>query len=340
MPIFFYNSILIWSLLIITCFSLQLPGNVVEFSEIKHHGKKRSDSTAFLVVGDWGRNGNFNQSKVATQMGYIGKKLGIDFVISSGDNFYSDGLKNVDDPAFRSSFTNIYTAKSLQKPWYAVLGNHDYQGNAEAQLSPALKKIDNRWHCKRNFIVGAGSADIFFVDTTPFVDKYFDNPKNQKFDWRNVLPRERYLSSILKNLDSALKKSKAPWKIVVGHHTIRSIGYHGDTKEIGDKILPILEAHKVDMYINGHDHCLQHLSNERGSMQFLTSGGGSKAWKNIIHYGVHNHTMHFYHDGQGFLSVEVTRKKAEIAFYNVSGIAVHRQKLEKQRSRKLFTSKD
>ena len=43
-----------------------------------------------------------------------------------------------------------------------------------------------------------GSADIFFVDTTPFVQKYFDNPKKQVFDWRNVLPRDRYMSSTLK----------------------------------------------------------------------------------------------------------------------------------------------
>lgn len=49
-----------------------------------------------------------------------------------------------------------------------------------------------------NSFVWLGFADIFFVDTTPFVQNYFDNPKKQKFDWRNVLPRERYMSSTLK----------------------------------------------------------------------------------------------------------------------------------------------
>jgi len=51
-------------------------------------------------------------------MGIIGEKMDIDFVISTGDNFYDDGLKGVDDPAFDDSFTNIYTAPSLQKQWY------------------------------------------------------------------------------------------------------------------------------------------------------------------------------------------------------------------------------
>lgn len=53
------------------------------------------------------------------QMGEIGAELDIDFVISTGDNFYENGLTGVDDTAFEESFTNIFTAKSLQKQWYA-----------------------------------------------------------------------------------------------------------------------------------------------------------------------------------------------------------------------------
>ena len=51
-------------------------------------------------------------------MGVVGEKLDIDFVISTGDNFYKDGLTGVSDPAFNESFINIYTASSLQKHWY------------------------------------------------------------------------------------------------------------------------------------------------------------------------------------------------------------------------------
>jgi tartrate-resistant acid phosphatase type 5 len=38
----------------------------------------------------------------------------------------------------------------------AVLGNHDYRGNALAQLSPVLRKLDSRWVCKKNFAVNSG----------------------------------------------------------------------------------------------------------------------------------------------------------------------------------------
>ena len=40
----------------------------------------------------------------------------------------------------------------------AVLGNHDYRGNVEAQLSPVLQKIDNRWLCQRSFILNTGMS--------------------------------------------------------------------------------------------------------------------------------------------------------------------------------------
>lgn len=52
------------------------------------------------------------------QMGRIGEELSIDFIVSTGDNFYENGLRSINDPFFEKSFTNIYTASSLQKQWY------------------------------------------------------------------------------------------------------------------------------------------------------------------------------------------------------------------------------
>ncbi|KAI9075695.1 hypothetical protein K1719_042311 [Acacia pycnantha] len=76
-----------------------------------HHHPKRNETLKFLVIGDWGRKGEYNQSLVANEMGKMGEKLDIDFVVSTGDNIYEDGLRNVTDPAFVQSFNDIYTAK-------------------------------------------------------------------------------------------------------------------------------------------------------------------------------------------------------------------------------------
>uniref|UniRef100_I1KRQ6 Purple acid phosphatase n=1 Tax=Glycine max TaxID=3847 RepID=I1KRQ6_SOYBN len=288
---------------------------------------KQDGSLSFLVIGDWGRKGAYNQSKVAFQMGVIGQQLDIDFVISTGDNFYDSGLTGIDDPDFD-------TASSLQKQWYSVLGNHDYRGNVEAQLSPVLTNLDKRWLCLRSFIClftffVSEVAEFFFVDTTPFVDKYFIEPKDHVYDWSGILPRKQYISNLLKDVDLALQQSNAKWKIVVGHHTIRSAGVHGNTDELVKQLLPILEANNIDLYINGHDHCLQHISSFDSAIQFLTCGGGSKAWRGVVNWWKPEE-MKFYYDGQGVMSVKVTETEIDIVFYDVYGHVLHKWNTSKQ----------
>uniref|UniRef100_A0A2P2JLX6 Purple acid phosphatase n=2 Tax=Rhizophora mucronata TaxID=61149 RepID=A0A2P2JLX6_RHIMU len=286
------------------------------------HPTKGDGSLSFLVVGDWGRKGAFNQSEVAAQMGRIGQKLDIDFVVSTGDNFYDNGLKSEHDQAFEDSFTKIYKAESLQKQWYSILGNHDYRGDVEAQLSHHLRNLDSRWLCLRSFIVNAELAEIFFVDTTPFVKSYFSDAEGHTYDWHGIGSPKAYITGLLKDVELALRVSRAKWKIVVGHHAIRSIGHHGDTKELVEKLLPILKANNVDFYMNGHDHCLEHISDTESPLQFLTSGAGSKAWRGDIKEA-NPETLKFFYDGQGFMSVQLTETETQINFFDVFGNVIH-----------------
>ncbi|CAA6664265.1 unnamed protein product [Spirodela intermedia] len=280
-------------LLALTAVGLQLLLASAELQRVAHPAKN-DGSLSVLVVGDWGRRGGYNQSKVAAQMGRVGEKLDIDFIISTGDNFYDTGIRSVEDRAFEESFTDIYTASSLQKPWYAVLGNHDYHGDVLAQLSPALREIDRRWICMRSFIVDAEVAEFFFVDTVPFVLRYWKHPGLRRYDWRG-------------DLEAALRASPARWKIVVGHNPIRSASVHGNTKELDELLLPVLKANDVDLYINGHDHCLEHISsNDRGVFKPNAD------------------RLMFFYDGQGFLSIQLTRDRLKLAFHDVAGEVLHR----------------
>nr|DAD32317.1 TPA_asm: hypothetical protein HUJ06_011168 [Nelumbo nucifera] len=297
---------------------LWLVSTIAELQRYEHPSNV-DGSLSFLIIGDWGRRGTYNQTEVALQMGRIGEKLSINFVISTG----------IEDTSFEESFTKIYNAKSLQKQWYSVLGNHDYRGDVEEQLSPILRKIDSRWLCLRSFIVDAEIAEIFFVDTTPFVDKYFATQKDHVYDWKGASPREEYIANLLKDVDSALRESTARWKIVVGHHAIRSVGHHGDTKELVKQLLPILEANNIDLYMNGHDHCLEHISSSVSPIQFLTSGGGSKAWRGDVKGMKQMDGVKFYYDDQGFISVQVTQTNAKIAFYDVFGNVIHKWSVSK-----------
>ncbi|CAN7102333.1 unnamed protein product [Brassica rapa subsp. narinosa] len=292
-------------------------GSLSKLERLEHPVTKSDGSLNILVVGDWGRQGCFNQSLVAHQMGIVGEQLDIDYVISVGDNFYDDGLKGDTDPAFEASFSHIYTHPSLQKQWYSVLGNHDYRGNVSAQLSHVLTQKDWRWFCRRSFVLCSGMVELFFVDTNPFVEQYFTDPEDHTYDWSNVLPRDRYISNLLHDLDLAMKKSRATWKFVVGHHGIKTAGEHGVTQELVDQLLPILEENKVDVYMNGHDHCLQHIGSD-GGIQFLTSGGGSKAWRGVI-LPWDPKELKLYYDGQGFMSLHITHSQAKFIYYDISG---------------------
>jgi tartrate-resistant acid phosphatase type 5 len=229
----------------------------------------------FLVVGDWGRDGTNHQREVAQQMGKAAKKFGSHHVISVGDNFYENGVQSASDPQWRSSFDEIYTAQSLQIPWYVALGNHDYRGVPEAQVDYA--KTSDRWRMPSRYYkvagsdIGAPHVDMFVIDTSPLVHQYRDNVHSVIAE--NVASQD--VPAQLRWLDEQLAASTAPWKLVVGHHTLHSGGSaHGDTPEVVQLIEPLLQKHHVQAYINGHDHDLQHI--RRGGVDYVCCGAGSE----------------------------------------------------------------
>ena len=80
----------------------------------------------FLIVGDWGEDGAEGQKAVAREMAKVAAKNNIGFIISMGDHFNHDKVFSVDDPLWQTNFEQVYSAPSLQVPWYAILGNHCY----------------------------------------------------------------------------------------------------------------------------------------------------------------------------------------------------------------------
>lgn len=60
---------------------------------------------------------------------------------------------------------------------------------------------------------------------------------------------------------------------------------------------------------------------DRG-LQYLTSGGGSKAWRNVIHEW-DPRTLKFYYDGQGFMSMYFTTSQIHIQFHDIFGNVLH-----------------
>jgi tartrate-resistant acid phosphatase type 5 len=226
----------------------------------------------FLIFGDWGRQGEQDQVEVAEQMAKAAQDNGAKFVISVGDNFYEDGVKSVSDPHWRASFEDVYHQAPLQVPWHVIMGNHDYHGNCEAQL--AYHASSDRWNMPARYYLqshpldGGVTADFFYIDTTPMVKSYHTNPITKRQVATQDVPAQ------LDWLKGALAASKAEWKIVIGHHPIYSGGLHGNTPELIKNVLPLLHQYGVQVYFNGHDHDLQHLT--AGDINLFDTGAGSE----------------------------------------------------------------
>ena len=105
-------------------------------------GLGAEEDTSFLLIGDWGSPSG-GEGEVARAMATFAAKAQSRFVISLGDNFYNKGVASTADPRWILGFEDIFAANSLQIPWYVILGNHDYEGNIQAQID--YSKVSSRW---------------------------------------------------------------------------------------------------------------------------------------------------------------------------------------------------
>ena len=271
----------------------------------------QSGGVSFFVLGDWGREGKDSQTVVANSMGKRGDLSKPQFVISTGDNFYQKGVQSVTDSQWVTSFERIYSAGSLQIPWYAVLGNHDYLTNPEAEI--AYTFTGHRWKMPARYFaqeikVDANTTALFlFLDTSPFILDY--QAQDAKFHVKSESTSRQLLW-----MDSVLSHSKAKWKFAVGHHPLYSAAStHGNTPELLSQVLPLFQRNNVQAYFCGHDHNLQHLIDD--GIHYFVSGGGSRAREDI---GKRADAV-FTANSTGFLEVALTSTILVATFYDQSG---------------------
>lgn len=275
----------------------------------------------FLVIGDWGRDGDGFQTKVATQMVKVARAQPINFVVSVGDNFYEEGVRTTHDRQFTTSFEHVYADSSLQVPWYVALGNHDYQGDPQAQID--YTRVSPRWHMPAPYfsvvrkIDDSTTVELFIIDTTPFVTEYKAEPKYARVAHADTRPQVRWL-------DSALAASTAQWKIVFGHHPVYSASpKHGNTPELVRYVKPLLEKYHAQVYVAGHDHNLQDLHTT--AVEYFISGGGSEARP-----AGHSVRSRFSATSAGFLSVQLTPTTLRARFINPAGATLYTTTVARQ----------
>jgi len=282
----------------------------------------------FMVFGDWGRNGEDFQKEVAGRMGIVAKKFKPEFIISTGDNFYPNGVRSTRDYNWQASFENIYTAHALQEDWFVVLGNHDYRGDPQAEID--YSAIDRRWnmparyYSKVFYIHDDSTLGVLlvFIDTTPFLSEYYAGDKHQ-VRGQDTAGQRIWLERTLAEAPANIK-----WKLVFGHHPVYTGGGRmkaPETIEMKNLFRPIFEKYHVNAYICGHDHNLQYIK-PPGFTYYIVSGAGSELSRTIIHpeggiyaqaengfidFSVYENRMHFdviSYTGMNLFSATIARQ--------------------------------
>ena len=102
------------------------------------------------------------------------------------------------------------------------------------------------------------------------------------------------------------------WKMVMGHHPIYTVGpriKNYDTLAVRKVLKDIFERNKVDVYLSGHDHSLQHLKPEGYTHQFI-SGAGSEVTP--VSAGVAYSKFEAAEPGFMYFSIDNKRLNAQI----------------------------
>ena len=229
----------------------------------------------FMVIGDWGRDGAYHQRQVAAAMGEFQRSS---FVVSTGDNFYQRGVRSIRDRKWDTSFQRIYT--DVPQRWYAVLGNHDYGGSVEAQIARTFHdprwRMPDYWFDVRLDAYGRPDVHLFFINTVAWrgYEKF-------PYTWLGSSVRKRDQIDQREWLRRRLRESDARVKIAFGHHPVYSVRTKGSYYGMAD-LDALLFDHGVTAYVNGHDHCMYHISapDWRGRtprrMHYICSGAGSQ----------------------------------------------------------------
>lgn len=335
----------------------------------------------FYALGDWG-TGDQLQMAVASALrenvAEIQKGRRVrPFVLGLGDNVYDKGLPDgwnnpVAHQLLDQTFGQIYadvTYEGRKLEYYIIPGNHDYHGKAGGkdgwgdvihQETTAERIYEPYWKYypvdpEKNADTNDSTdyqnlkmADIFSltlperinisdskiiaftaIDTQVLLELY------QKKDYETVQRHWHRLESLLEgNVD---------WKIILGHHPVRSHGRHGGFRTwvwwlppvflytIIDKwiykrlqdldhpasvrlqkdLFDTMKRHNVQIYLSGHEHSLQFLKIDNHNFQIISGSAGKLS--SVTHK---NDTL-FSHASPGFARFDVSSKELWVEFFQV-----------------------
>lgn len=279
----------------------------------------------FAVIGDFGRGGEYFQKDVAATLAQAVTGIDAAFIIATGDNIYPEGVASVQDPLWNLSFENVFYQYPLHRRWYAVLGNHDYSGNAQAEVD--YSKVSRRWNMPARYysftrkVSKDATALFIFLDTNTLDPEAYRSSYGQELREQDSTAQKRWLENELSTAGSDVK-----WKIVIAHHPMYTAGNRAlNTPYIRYSLEGIFEKYKVDLYISGHEHHLQYYHPKDRYTHHFISGAGSEANESMQPRG----PVDFFAPIQGFMTFSLTDGQVLMQVYSRKNEVLKKVRIEK-----------
>ena len=307
-----------------------LPINRLDKSDINYSPRDIN----ILSVGDWGSAalGGYhlkNAENTANAMKIYASEYKPKLVLNTGDNFYYCGIQNTSDPQISTDYVDMFGNLSL--PWYNALGNHDYGFNPDAQLelNQTIPQwiMDNRYYHSRIILDSDNNynnntsvvLNIIVLDTNPCINDYRGEDRSkwdpcslqyptcapaqgECFFHENIVAQD--CTSQLEWFNNTL--SNIPpneWVFVIGHHKADEID--------AEDFQSLLDSNRVHLYLNGHNHNLEHYSiNDQAKYMTTGAGGmviiGANGYTNVKLHGESSEFKHRNHDFKSIWSKIIT----------------------------------
>lgn len=196
-------------------------------------------SIGFLAFGDSGGGGS-DQYALLEHM----YSVPYDLILHTGDLAYGSGTIG----QFEDNVFGVYADLLRNLPMFPAAGNHDY----ETQGGLPFRSV---------FALPGDSGEKWY-----------------SYDWGSVhfaaLDTESDYKTQAAWLDRDLAATALPWRIVYLHRPPYSSGTHGSDLALRAALAPVLERHRVQLVLAGHDHDYERIKPQNGVAYIVTGGGG------------------------------------------------------------------
>ena len=242
----------------------------------------------FLYLGDT-QNGILTYASRVIRQAFHANG-GIQFVVHAGDlAAQRDDLDHDDE---WGEWTQAGSYNYAIVPQLPATGNHEYVDVAKPDGSES-RKLGPYWPLQ--FALPGNGVDPVKA-TTYFVD--YQGVRFIILDGTAALDLGA-LDAQTKWLEATLAESRAQWNVVLFHQPLFTCARPNDTAELKGAWKPIFDRHKVDLVLQGHDHCYSRLTSPEGRATGLERRARGEAQGPVYLVSVTGSKMYALNDRAG-----------------------------------------